>query len=115
MDKLKKAWVWIREWSWALLLAVFALVGAGWAVRRKHIEAGAVRDALAVERAQRKIAELRGRRDQLLAELPRDHALVRAIDDELDENKREIVEAHEGLSEGLSDEEVADAFRRLGY
>lgn len=115
MDRINQAWAWIREWSWTLLLGLLSIVGIGWAIRRKHIEAGEVRDAFAVERAQRKIAELRGKRDHLLTEVGREHVLVRQIDDELEENRREVVEAHAGLEVGLTDVQVIEAYKKLGY
>lgn len=114
MEKLKSACSWLKQWSWALLLGLLALAGAGWAIRRRQIQLGQVRDALAVERAQNAIAELRGKRDQLLTEVTADHALVQEIDAQLAENKRKLVEAHE-MPPDMTTEEVADAFRRLGY
>lgn len=113
-QKLLAAWAWLRAWGWALLLGLLGLLGAGWAIRRQHERLGEVQDALAVERAQRAIAELRGRRDQLLTEVTADHALVVSLDEDLAANKRKLVEAHVGGA-GLTQDEVDDAFQKLGY
>lgn len=113
--KMTQALRWLRAWSWTLVLGLLAIVGVGWAARRRNAELGRVRDELAVERAQRAISELRGRRDQLLAEVAEDHALVRSVDAALAENARKLAEAHEGVSRGMPDAEVAEALRKLGY
>ncbi|MDQ3170035.1 MAG: hypothetical protein M3Q55_07865 [Acidobacteriota bacterium] len=113
-EKLSAAWAWLRKWGGALALGLLGILGAGWAIRARREQLGQVKDALAVERAQREIAELKGRRDQLLATVNTDHVLVATIDAQLDANKRKLVEAHED-HEDLSDAEVADAFQKLGY
>lgn len=95
----------------ALLLA---LVGAGWLWRRKEAELAQVRDQLVVEEAQREIAVLQATRAGVAAQVGEQDAAVDELDVRLAVQRRRLVEAHDGM-EGLSDDDVAAMFSRLGY
>lgn len=107
-------WAWLRKWG-ALVVGVLLLVlGGGWLWRRREAALGRVRDELAVERAKREIERLRGQREEVARQVGEKDEAIAAIDSRLAENARKIVEAHEGGA-GLTDEQVAEAFTRLGY
>lgn len=114
---MKKAWWWLKKWG-ATLLGVIAaalvlVLGGGWLWRRRQAELGAVKDELAVEKAKREIARLRGLREEILRQVGENDAATVEIDEKLLENKRKIVEAHE-RGEGLEGEDLERAFAELG-
>lgn len=114
MTAIKAAWAWLRKWGLAIAGILLLALGAGWLWRRKQRELGRVRDQLAVEESRREIAALQAQRDAVLARVDEHEPEVAAIDRQLADNRRRIVEAHEH-GRGLSDEEVEDAFAKLGY
>ncbi len=111
-------WAWLKRWGGALFGAISALLllvlGGGWLWRRKQSEVSQLRDALAVEEATQEIAKLRAVRAEIVARVGEKDEAVEAIDQQLAANRRAVVSAHES-GEGLSDEEIADAFARLGF
>lgn len=115
---MSRVWVWLKKWGGLLFGAVAAgllvVLGAGWLWRRRVAELGRIRDELAVERARQEIAHLRGIREEIASRVEEKDEAIEAIDRKLAENRRAIVEAHEH-GQGLTDEEVEDAFARLGY
>lgn len=115
---MQKAWAWLKKWGTALFGAIAAVLllvlGGGWLWRRREQALGAVRDELAVEKAKGEIARLRGVREEVAREVgEKDEAIVE-VDRQLAENRRKIVEAHEG-GQSLSDEEVDALFARMGF
>lgn len=115
---MSRTWAWLKKWGGVLFGALTAtllvVLGAGWLWRRKVAELGRVQDELAVARAQREIAHLRGMREEIAHRVEEKDEVIEAIDRKLAENRRAIIEAH-GYGQGLTDEEVEDAFARLGY
>jgi uncharacterized protein HemX len=97
------------------LLALLAGGGAAFAYhRRQKRKLGELRDRVAVEQAKGQIDALRASREELEDLLPAKDKTIRFLDGEIQKNKRRIAEAHEG-GEGLSDAEVDEELRRLGY
>lgn len=115
---MKAAWEWTKKWGGLLFGAIaavlLAVLGAGWLWRRKKAEVGALKDALAVVEATKEIERLRALRGEVAARVGEKDQAVEEIDAQLADNKRKIVEAHEG-GENLTSEEVSEAFARLGY
>lgn len=111
---MKKAWAWIKKWGAAIASALLVLVGFGWLWHKKKLELGEVKDELAIAKATKNIAELRGRREEVARQVGEKDEAVKAIDEELAANKRAIIEAYEN-GEGLSDKEVERAFDAAGY
>lgn len=109
---MTKVWAWLKRWGAAVAGGLLFLLGAGWLWRRKASELGRVKDELAVERAKSAIARLEGVREEVKRQVGEKDEAIEQIDRQLLENKRAIVEAHEH-GEGLSDEEVLEAFRRV--
>lgn len=112
---LKRAWAWIKKY-WAPILSAIAalvagMVGVYW-FRRRAL--GRVQDELAVARAQKEIARLRGAREEVTRRVGEKNEAIEEIDAQLADNRRQVVEAHEN-GQGLSDEEVLRAFEALGY
>lgn len=108
---------WLKEWgSWlfgGIAAALLFVLGAGWLWRRKTRELGKVKDELAVAKATKNIERLRGLREEIKARVGEDDQAIAEIDEQLKDNARALVEAHEG-AEGMSDEEVLDELARLG-
>lgn len=113
MTKLKR---WFsRAWGWLVGIATILLAGIGlYSYHRAKVrELGRVKDDLALQRATEEVRALRKVREEIAKEVEADDGRLRRLDAELARNARDIVEAHEG-GQGLSDEEVLDAFARLG-
>jgi len=111
---MAKVWAWLKKWGALLFGVLLVLVGAGWLWQRRSNELGRVKDELAVSKAKERIAFLKGQREEVARAVGEDDDAVKIIDDELARNRREVIEAHE-FGQGMTDQEVADAFDRLGY
>lgn len=115
---MSRAWTWLRA-NWRSALAalggfVLLMFGASWAWRRRGDLIGRLRDRATVAEAQRDIATI-GARRQAIDEQSAEYAdQIAAIDVQLASARRRAVEAHQ-TSRELTDEEVAEAFGRLGY
>jgi len=111
---VRGAWEWLKKAGVWIAGVLLLLLGAGWLWKRQRDALGKVRDQLAVERGLREVYRLRATREEVKKQVGEKDAAVEEIDRQLAENQRKIVEAHE-RGEGLSDDEVADAFARLGF
>ena len=109
----EKAWPWLRKWG-ALILGIIAVIfGAGWLYKTYKGRLGKVKDELAIAEATKEIGKLRATRIEVAARVGEKDEAMGVIDHKLKENKRIIIEAHEG-GENLSDEEVLEEFAHLG-
>lgn len=107
---------WFKKWwKWLLsgLGALFVILTAGIIVHQKR-RLGQVRDKLAVAEAAKEIERLRALRQEVAAQVGEKDEAIEEVDRQLAENRRRLVEAHEG-GEGLTDEEIAAEFASLGF
>jgi glutathione synthase/RimK-type ligase-like ATP-grasp enzyme len=111
---LVKAGRWIAKHTQAAMAGLVLVFGAGLAYTYHKRRLGSVKDLLAVEKAQKEIAALQTERKTLAQMGTTLQADLDIIDMRIDERKRTIVDLHEG-AEGLDDNQVAEAFARLGY
>ena len=111
---MKRAWSWLKKWGLALFAGLLTIVTFGAYARRRSLQLDAARDAAKVAEAKAKIEHLRGIREQLTERVEEKDEAIEAIDRELAAQKRKLVEAHEA-GEGLTDQEVEEAFARLGF
>jgi hypothetical protein len=88
-------------------------IGAAIAVGAYQRRVSSLRDAVTVEHAQREVAELRGRKAELLAADKHDAAAVLVVDTKLEENRQAIAAARKKAD--VPDAELAAEFERLGY
>ena len=114
MGHLVNVWSWLKKWGSIILGALFVLVGGAWLWQRHNRKVGSLKDELAVAKATKEIAHLRGEREQVAERVDEKDEQIQQIDDKIKQNKRKIVEAHE-QGEGLSDKEIEREFARLGY
>lgn len=114
----QKTWAWLKKWgSWLLGGIVTVLLGVltlGWYVRRQNRQIGQLKDQVAVADAMKEITRLRALREGVAERVGEKDQAIEEVDRDLAANQRRIVEAHEG-GKGLSDEEVAAEFVRLGF
>lgn len=100
-------------WAWITLgLALFGL-GAVALARRRQAKLEAANNQLEVLAATEKITELRVERETLAKRgFVYEHEIA-AIDEALEQNKKAILQVH--IEHGLTSEEIAAEFQRLGY
>ncbi len=108
-----KAWF-KKWWKWLLagLGALFAILTAGIIIHQRR-RLGRVKDELVVSEALKEVEKLRAVRAEIVDRVGEKDEAIAVIDEQLAENKRKIIEAHEG-GENLSDEEVLEEFAQLG-
>ena len=107
---MQKAMKWIAGIGTALAAVL------GFFLWRKYQKdhADSLADALTVAKAEKKVAELNGRRAEVEKRVDARQEDIKEVDQALDENKKAIVEARTG-ARGLSRGEVLAEYKRLGY
>lgn len=111
---MAKAWNWVRDHAGLLVTAVIAILGFLLFKRRQADAVTSLQGALAVAKAERDVAKLTERRDAAVARADAKEPEIRALDGKLAETRRKIVEVRTG-AEKLSDDQVLEAYRKLGY
>ena len=112
MDRLKKAWAWIRKNVVGLLVGTIAILGAGifWGYHKRKIRN--LEDHVAIKEAHRKVAGLDARREVLAEQAEENREAIAEIQEERVELQRQAVAIDQEVAE-MSDEEVEAAFRAL--
>ena len=108
-----KAWPWLKKWGAAILGGIVAILGAVLLFKTYKGKLGKVKDELAIAEAIKEIGKLQGVRSAIEERVGEKDEAIGIIDHKLAENRRRIVEAHEG-GEDLTDEEVLEEYARLG-
>lgn len=114
MKTLKAVWTWLKGHVVAVLLALVGILSLRWLWSWKSSEAGKLKDKLVVSEALSKVAELRGRREELAKQSETKAETIKALDAEILESKKAIVAAHKEV-EGLDAAGILKAFDELGY
>lgn len=114
MAKAKLAWNWIQDHAGLLAAVVIAILGFVLFRRRQVDAVTSLQGALAVAKAERDVAKLTERRDAAVARADAKEPEIQALDGKLAETRRKIVEVRAGVA-GLSDDQVLEAYRKLGY
>ena len=108
---------WRRHWRWGLALVIVGLAGIAvvilYAVRKKK-DAQALQTELAVMKAGAQVAGLEADRRARAVELKGNAKEAAAIAQEIATAKRTAVAAVKAV-EGMSDDDIANEFRDLGY
>ena len=111
---MTKVWNWLKRAGVWIAGGLLLLLGVGWLWRTQSAKLGQLRDRATVEKALSETYKLRAQRTAVAERVGEKDDAIEEIDRRLDENKRRIIEAHEH-GEGMTDDEVDDAFDRLGY
>lgn len=114
LGHIMKVWNWIKENVAAALSILGAILGVAAAYRYHKNKVGSLKDAVKVEKAKKDIARAEASKEAKLKEATSKELEVKKLDEKVQASKRRVVEL-ETKVEGLSDEEVADEFQRLGY
>lgn len=111
---MRAIWATIKRWGAAIAGALLVLMGAGWLWRRQKSKLGKALDETALAEARRKMDTLRATREEISRQVTETDDAIVALDQEIRRHKREILILHEGGTE-VSDEELNDVFKTLGY
>jgi len=114
VDKIKKAWAWVRDRAVVILTLIVSVLVAILAYKHYRKKVGSLKDAVTVERAKREVAALESRRDALSEQAGAADARVGEIDDKIRATRRRAVAVREEVA-ALSDDEVLERFEELGY
>jgi hypothetical protein len=111
---LKRVWTFLSTRFNALVAFLVLIFGAGIAYTYQKRRTATVQDLLAIEKAQQEMVRLRLEREALSQQAGVTRAELDAIDAQILARKQRILKIH-GEVEGLTAEQTAEAFARLGY
>lgn len=106
-------WEWLKKWGGILLGAVLFLFGAGWLWNRSKRARLSAEDRATVAEAERDVAALKARRDEVRGNREAKEEEIGAIDLQIEENKA-VIEDRLRYGAGMTDEEILREFDRLG-
>tara|TARA_Y100000310_G_scaffold250210_1_gene256395 strand:+ start:182 stop:529 length:348 start_codon:yes stop_codon:yes gene_type:complete len=109
----EKAWPWLKKWGGWILGALVAILTLGLVAKAYKGRLGKVKDELAIAEATKEIGKLQEVRAAIEERVGEKDEAIDIIDHKLAENRRRIIEAHEG-GEDLTDDEVLEEYAHLG-
>lgn len=111
---MRKVWDWIKKW-WGLLvgglIAILAAVFLGRKLWRDRLQS---QDKEKLDNAEREMEYLRGLRNEVERDIGEQTEEVKDIDRRIEE-QREVIRETMRTGAGMSDDEIAAEFARLGY
>lgn len=108
-DRLAKSWRWVVV-SLSLIGAALGIAAA----QRSRQDRLSARDRLAVEASLKEVAKLRRERFQALGRSEVRSVEIEALDRDIAASHRAVVAAHK-TTEEMTDAQVLEEFRRMGY
>lgn len=107
---MKKAWAWLKRWGALILGILVTILTLGLVGRHVAKKLGKLRDEKQLAEATAEVKRLEAVRAEVHDRVGAEDAAVAILDNQIAEQKRRAVSAFVG-GEGLSDEELEDAFR----
>jgi predicted HNH restriction endonuclease len=105
-------WDWIKK-SWAYVaIAASVVVGFFFYWRRREDKIDSLEDQLAVEKASKKVAHLEGSLSEQEKQIEEKKVEIITLQREREAVRQQLGQVHEA-TKGMTNEEVADAFRKL--
>ena len=107
---MTKVWAWLKKWGAWILGVLVAILTLGLVGRHVAKKLGKLKDEKALAEATAEVKRLEALREEVHARVGEKDEAAIELDRQIQAQKRRAVEAYEG-GEGLSDEELEDAFR----
>lgn len=111
---MKKAWQWLKKWGPWIIGALVGLLTLGFVVRKAWRDKLQAEDKAKVAEAEKELEYLRGLREEVEKRVGEEDEAVADIDRRIEE-QRETIRETMRTGAGMTDEEIAAEFARLGY
>ena len=111
---MTKVWAWLKKWGAWILGALLAVLTLGFFVRKAWRDKLQAEDKAAVAEAEKELEYLRGLREEVESRVDEKDEAIQDLDRRIDE-QREVIRDAMKTGAGMSDEEIAAEFDRLGY
>lgn len=109
-----RIWAWLKKWGALIVGVLLAVLTLGYVGRKVWRDRLVAEDKAKIEKAEREMAALRVRREEVEKLIGPQDAAVAKLDEQIEE-QREVIRETMRTGAGMSDEEVAAEFARLGY
>ena len=107
---MTKIWAWLKKWGALILGVLLAIATLGLIGKTVAGKLGKLKDERQLAEATAEVRKLEAMRAEVHAQVGAEDAAVAILDHQIMEQKRRAVAAFEG-GDGLSDDELEDAFR----